>query len=112
MASSEEKKNTHRQRKKKVMNMELYDDYSILTEPGWQAAEQSWSSSTTLQYVKLAFSDRMWPRECHAKNIETNNASWCDLIDIEVKWRFVTILRAISNSDRYTQNIIPVSIVS
>jgi hypothetical protein len=29
-----------------------------------------------------------------------------------VKWRFLTILRAISNSDRYAQNIIPVSIVS
>jgi hypothetical protein len=62
--------------------------------------------------VKLAFSDRMWPRECHAKNIETKSASWCDLVDIEVKWRFLTILRAISNSDRYARNIIPVSIVS
>jgi hypothetical protein len=54
----------------------------------------------------------MWPHECHAKNIETKSASWCDLIDIEVKWRFLTILRAISNSDRYARNIIPVSIVS
>jgi hypothetical protein len=62
--------------------------------------------------VKLAFLDRMWPRECHAKNIERKSASWCDLVDIEVKWRFLTILRAISNSDRYARNIIPVSIVS
>jgi hypothetical protein len=62
--------------------------------------------------VKLAFSDRMWPRECHAKNIERKSASWCDLVDIEVKWRFLTILRAISNSDPYARNIIPVSIVS
>jgi hypothetical protein len=92
--------------------MELYDNHSILAESGWQDVEQPWSSSTTLQYVKLAFSDRMWPCECHAKNIETKNASWCDLVDIEVKWRFVTILRAISNSDRYARNIIPVSIVS
>jgi hypothetical protein len=29
-----------------------------------------------------------------------------------VKWRFLTILRAISNSDRYARSIIPVSIVS
>jgi hypothetical protein len=29
-----------------------------------------------------------------------------------VKWRFVTILRAISNSNLYARNIIPVSIVS
>jgi hypothetical protein len=62
--------------------------------------------------VKLAFSDRMWPRECHAKNIERKSASWYDLVDIEVKWRFLTILRAISNSDRYARNIIPVSIMS
>jgi hypothetical protein len=62
--------------------------------------------------VKLAFSDRMWPRQCHTKNIETKSASWCDLVDIEVKWRFLTILQAISNSDRYAQNIILVSIVS
>jgi hypothetical protein len=41
--------------------------------------------------MKLAFSDRMWPCEYHAKNIETKSASWCDLVDIEVKWRFVTI---------------------
>jgi hypothetical protein len=112
MASSREKKNPHRRGKKEVMNMELYDDHSILTELGWQAAEQPWSSSTALQYVKLAFSDRMWPRECHTKNIETKSASWCDLVDIEVKWRFLTILRTISNSDRYARNIIPISIVS
>jgi hypothetical protein len=62
--------------------------------------------------VKLAFLDRMWPRQCHAKNIQTKSASWCDLVDIEVKWRFLTILRAISNSDRYARNIILVSIVS
>jgi hypothetical protein len=112
MASSGEKKNPHRRGKKEVMNMELYDDHSILAEPGWQVAEQSWSSSTALQYVKLAFSDRMWPRKCHAKNIETKSASWCDLINIEVKWRFLTILRAILNSDHYARNIIPASIVS
>jgi hypothetical protein len=29
-----------------------------------------------------------------------------------VKWKFLTILRAISNSDRYARNIIPISIVS
>jgi hypothetical protein len=111
MANSGEKKNPHRREKKEVMNMELYDDHFILAELGWQDAKQSWSSSTALQYVKLAFSDRMWPRKCHAKNIETKSASWCDLVDIEVKWRFVTILRTISNSDRYARNIIPVSIV-
>jgi hypothetical protein len=94
------------------MNMELYNDHSILAELGWQDAEQPWSSNTALQYVKLAFSDRMWPRECHVRNIERKSASWCDLVDIEVKWRFLTILRAISNSDRYARNIIPVSIVS
>jgi hypothetical protein len=112
MASSGEKKYAHRRGKREVMNMELYDDHSILAEPGWQDAQQPWSSNTALQYVKLAFSDRMWPRECHAKNIERKSASWCDLVDIEVKWRFMTILRAISNSDRYARNIIPVSIVS
>jgi hypothetical protein len=112
MASNGEKNNAHRRGKKEVMNMELYDDHSILAESGWQAAEEPWSSNIALQYVKFAFSDRMWPRECHAKNVETKSAPWCDLIDIEVKWRFVTILRAISNSDRYAQNMIPVSIVS
>jgi hypothetical protein len=112
MASSREKKYAHRRGKKEVMNMELYDDHSILAEPGWQDAEQPWSSSTALRYVKLAFSDRMWPRQCHTKNIERKSASWCDLVDIEVKWKFLTILRAISNSDRYARNIIPVSIVS
>jgi hypothetical protein len=112
MASSGEKKNAHRRGKKEVMNMELYNNHSILVELGWQDAEQPWSSSTALQYVKLAFSDRMWPRQYHTKNIETKSASWCDLVDIEVKWRFMTILRAISNSDRYARNIIPVSVVS
>jgi hypothetical protein len=59
MASNGEKKYAHRWRKKEVMNMELYDDHPILAEPGWQDAEQPWSSSTALQYMKLAFSDRM-----------------------------------------------------
>jgi hypothetical protein len=54
----------------------------------------------------------MWPRKCHAKNIETKSASWYDLVDIEVKWKFVMILQAILNFDRYARNIIPVSIVS
>jgi hypothetical protein len=34
MASSGEKKYAHRWGKKEVMNMELYDDHSILAEPG------------------------------------------------------------------------------
>jgi hypothetical protein len=85
MASSGEKKYAHRRGKKEVMNMELYDNHSILAEPGWQDAKQPWSSSTALRYVKLAFSDRMWSRQCHTKNIETKSASWCDLVDIEVK---------------------------
>jgi hypothetical protein len=33
MASNGEKKNPHRRGKKKVMNMELHDDHSILAEP-------------------------------------------------------------------------------
>jgi hypothetical protein len=53
----------------------------------------------------------MWLYKYHAKNVETKSVSWYDLIDIEVKWRFVTILQALSNSDRYARNIIPVSIV-
>jgi hypothetical protein len=35
MASSGEKKNLYRRGKKEVMNMELYDDDSILAESGW-----------------------------------------------------------------------------
>jgi hypothetical protein len=53
MASSGEKKYAHRRGKREVMNMELYDDHSILAEPGWQDAEQPWSSNIALQYVKL-----------------------------------------------------------
>jgi hypothetical protein len=34
MASSGEKKNSYRRGKKEVINMELYDDHSILAEPG------------------------------------------------------------------------------
>jgi hypothetical protein len=34
MASSGEKKNPQRQGKKEVMNMELYDNHSILAKPG------------------------------------------------------------------------------
>jgi hypothetical protein len=111
MASSGEKKNAHGRGKKEVMNMELYDDYSILVEPGWQDAEQPWSSSIALQYMKLTFLDRMWPCQCYTKNIETKSASWCDLVDIEVKWKVLTVSQAISNSDLYARNIIPVSIV-
>jgi hypothetical protein len=49
MASRGEKKNPHKWGKKEVMNMELYDNHSILAEPGWQDVEQPWSSSTALQ---------------------------------------------------------------
>jgi hypothetical protein len=59
MVNSGEKKNVHKREKKEIMKMELYDDYSILAEPRWQATKQSWSSSIALQYMKLAFSDRM-----------------------------------------------------
>jgi hypothetical protein len=34
MASNGEKKNLHRRGKKEVMNMELYDDHSILAKAG------------------------------------------------------------------------------
>jgi hypothetical protein len=39
MASSGKKKYAHMRGKREVMNMELYDDHSILAEPGWQDAE-------------------------------------------------------------------------
>src|SRR5665811_1333069 len=107
MASSGEKRNAHKRGKKENLNMELYDDLSILAEPGWEVAEQPWSSNTARQYVKLTFSDRMWPRECHAKNVDSKTCLYGDLVDIEVKWRFFTILRAISDHDRYNRGVIP-----
>jgi hypothetical protein len=40
MAISGEKINAYKRGKKEVMNMELYDEHSILVEPKWQATKQ------------------------------------------------------------------------
>lgn len=89
----------------------IYHDRAIMANPGWEDAPQPWTPKTALKYLLWCHVDRLWPEVHHERNCKHKDAKWTMLEDKEVKWRFHTILRAISDNEHYTKQSIPFSIV-
>ena len=53
--------------------------------------------------------DRLWPRPCHERHCGALIANYHLLEDVNIKWRFLTILRNISNLTRWPKSVIPKS---
>lgn len=97
-------------RKAADLEWNVYDDPSQKARVGWENVPQPWSAKTAMQYVGFPHFDRLWPRHCHERHCKAVNASYTQLEDVEAKWRFLTILRSISNLDRWPKSAIPKSV--
>ena len=65
-----------------------------------------------MKYVGFPHFDHLWPPTLHEQHCKSRNAKYLHLEDVEVKWRFLTIFRAISEQTKWPKGSIPRSIVS
>jgi hypothetical protein len=63
-----------------------------------------------MQFVGFPHFDRLWPRHCHERHCRALSANYYQLEDVEIKWRFLTILRNISNLAKWSKRAIPKSV--
>ena len=60
-----------------------------------------------MKYINFAHFDRLWPESSHVAHCKAKDAMYNYIEDLEVKWIFLTILRGISNEERWPKNAIP-----
>ena len=65
-----------------------------------------------MKYVGFPHFDRLWPPTSHEQHCKSRDAKYLHLEDVEVKWRFLTILWAISQQTKWPKGSIPRSIAS
>ena len=65
-----------------------------------------------MKFVNFAHFDRLWPESSHVAHCKAKDAKYNHIEDLEVKWRFLTILRGISNKERWPKNAIPKCVAS
>ena len=101
-------------KKHKVADLELdvFHNLELLAYLGWEQQPQPWSVATAMKYVGFPHFDRLWPPTSHEQHCKSRDAKYLHLEDVEVKWRFLTILRAISEQTKWPKGSIPRSIAS
>ena len=65
-----------------------------------------------MEYVSFAHFDHLWPESSHATHCKAKDAKYNHIEDLEIKWRFLIILRGISNKERWPKNAIPCCVAS
>ena len=65
-----------------------------------------------MKYVNFAHFDYLWPESSHVAHCKAKDAKYSHIEDLEVKWRFLTILRGISKEERWPKNAIPKCVAS
>jgi hypothetical protein len=105
---SRETKKYHR--KAAALEWNVYDDHTQKTWKGWERVAQPWSTKIAMQYVGHPHFDRLWPRPCHEVHCRSISANYNQLEDVEIKWKFLIILRNISILERWPKGAIPKSV--
>ena len=105
--SREPKKPT---RKYSELEWDVYDDHTQKAWTCWAMVQQPWSAEIAMQFVGFPHFDRLWPRHCHERHCRALNANYYQLEDVEIKWRFLTILRSIFNLAKWPKRAIPKSV--
>lgn len=70
------------------------------------------NSKLVMKCVKFTHLDRMWPKEFYKRNVRKKNGKYPAIMDIEVKWHFLMILRTILDQCPYMKITIQKSIIS
>ena len=78
----------------------------------WEQQPPPWLVATAMKYVGFPHFDRLWPPTSHEQHCKSRDAKYLHLEDVEVKWRFLTILWAISEQTKWPKGSIPRSIAS
>ena len=65
-----------------------------------------------MKYVEFSHFNCLWPPSSHKEHCKSKDAKYWHLEDVEVKWQFLTILRAISEHSKWPKGSIPHNIVS
>ena len=101
-------------KKRRVVDLELdvFHNPELLAYPGWEQQPPPWLVATAMKYVGFPHFDRLWPPTSHEQHCKSRDAKYLHLEDVEVKWRFLTILRAISKQTKWPKGSIPRSIAS
>jgi hypothetical protein len=99
-------------RKPVDLELEVYANHDLLAKPGWETVREPWSATTAMEFIKLPHLDRWWPEELHFKHCTARVVTYTHIKDMHVKWRFLEILRAISNMERWPKNNIPIAIAT
>ena len=101
-------------KKRRVVDLEfnVFHNPELRAYPGWEQQPQPWSVATTMKYVGFPHFDRLWPPSSHEQHCKSKDEKYLHLEDVQVKWQFLTILRAISEQTKWPKGSIPRSIAS
>ena len=94
------------------LELDIFYNLELLAYLRWEQQPQPWSVATAMKYVGFPHFDRLWPPTSHERHCKSKDAKYLHLKDVEVKWRFLTILRAISEQTKWPKGSIPHSIAS
>ena len=92
---------------------EIYNNPNILAKPGWEEQTTPWTALIASRYVNWVHVDRaFWPRDRHERNCASASGKWTQMNNIPMKWRMLSVLRAISDDPKYAKHNIPLCIVA
>ena len=101
-------------KKRRVVDLELdvFHNPELHAYSGWEHQPHRWLVAIAMKYVGFPYFDRLWPLSSHEQHCKSKDAKYLHLEDMEVKWRFLTIFRAISEQTKWPKGSIPRSIAS
>ena len=94
------------------LELDVFYNPTLKAYAGWENAPQPWSAETAMKYVNFTHFDRLWSKSSHVAHCKAKDAKYSHIEDLKVKWRFLTILRGISNEERLPKNAIPKCVTS
>ena len=94
---------------KKVADLELdvYEDHDNLAYRGWEDLPEPWTCQMAYEHIGFAHLDRWYTPEAHEDHCRLKQLTYANITSIEIKWRFLEILQAISHEKRYRSNNVP-----
>ena len=95
------------------LELDVYNlNLALRAYAGWENVSQPWLAETAMDYVNFAHFDRLWRESFHTAHCKATDAKYSHIEDLEVKWRFLTILKEFSNKERWPKNTIPYCVAS
>jgi hypothetical protein len=94
-------------KKVKDLELDIYRNRDLLAYDGWEDLPEPWTCQQAYDYIGFAHLDRLYPEGSHEEHCRLNQLTYNNIIDVEIKWRFLEVLRAICHETRWPKNTIP-----